>query len=56
MGSDRGVLRDSDFVVDRNVVEVDVVDADAVAVLANRRIVLQFLHLLLVVAAKPGIA
>ena len=36
--------------------EVDVVDANAVAVLANRRIVLQFLHLRLVVAAEPGIA
>src|SRR6266446_7756938 len=40
MGTNRGVLRDGDFVINRNVVEVDVVDADAVAVLANRRIVL----------------
>src|ERR1035437_4320239 len=35
---------------------MDVVYADAVAVLANRRIVLQFLHLRFVVAAEPGIA
>src|SRR6266849_8988373 len=29
MGSDRGVLRDGNFVINRNVVEVDVVNADA---------------------------
>src|SRR6202795_3992493 len=40
MGSDRGVLRDSDFVVDGNIIQIDVVNPDAVAVLANRRIVL----------------
>src|SRR3984893_28062 len=56
MSTNRGVLRDGDFVINGNVVEVDVVDADAVAVLANRRIVLQPLHLLFVVAAEPGIA
>src|ERR1019366_6213543 len=56
MGTNRGVLGDGDFVVDRNVVEIDVVDADAVAVLANWRIVLQILHRRLVVAAEPRIA
>src|ERR1700687_936635 len=56
VGTNRGILRNRNFVVDRNVVEVHVVDADAVAVLPNRRIVLQLLHLLLVVAAKPGTA
>src|ERR1035437_8581537 len=56
MGTNRGVLRDGNFVVDRNVVVVHVVDADAVAVLANRWIRLQLLHLRLVVAAEPGIA
>src|ERR1035437_2199871 len=56
MGANRGVLRHGNFVVDRNVVVVHVVDADAVASLANRRMILQLLHLGLVVAAKPGIA
>src|ERR1700674_4995724 len=40
MGSNRGVLRDGNFIINRNVVEVDVVDADAVRILANRRIAL----------------
>src|SRR5208337_1077499 len=56
MGTNRGVLWDGDVVVDRNVGEIDVVDANAVAVLPNRRMVLQLLHLRLVVAAEPGIA
>src|SRR6266478_322798 len=56
MGTNRGVLRDSNFVIDGNIIQVDVIDADAVAVLANRRIILQLLHFLFMVAAKPGIA
>src|SRR5208282_1710390 len=56
VGPKRGVFRDGDFVVDRNVVNVHVVDANAVPVLANGRIRLQLLHLRLVIAAEPGIA
>src|SRR5208337_1614605 len=56
VGANRSVLGDGDFVIDGNVGEIHVVDADAVAGLANGRIVLQLLHLRLVIAAEPGIA
>src|SRR5208337_1313900 len=56
VGANRGVLGNRDFVIDGNVIEIYVVDADAVAGLANGRIRLQLLYLRLVVAPKPGIA
>ena len=52
VATNRCVLWDGDFVVDRNIVEVHVVDADAVAVLAKGRIGLQLLHFGFVIAAK----
>jgi len=49
----RGVLWRRDFVVDGNVVDVHVVDTNAVAVLANGRIGLQLPHVLFVISAEP---
>src|SRR5689334_15306426 len=55
MSLNLGVGRHGDFIIDRNVPDVHVVHANAVALLANRRVFLQLLDLRALAAIEPTI-
>src|SRR5664279_3774568 len=55
VGADGGILWNRDVIIDGNIIQVHIVNADTVAVLANRGIILQLLDFSFVVAAEAGI-
>src|SRR5512143_653853 len=56
VSANRGVLRDSDLVVDRDIAVIHIVDANAVSVLPDGRILLDLLHVVFRRFLEPGVA